>query len=73
MIDNRNKTALITGVRNERSIAWAVARSLANSGATVALTHHPIVAAMANSTAMMSNARVSRLLAERFEGGAEPR
>ena len=39
MISNLGKTALITGVRNDRSIAWAIAQRLVASGCEVALTY----------------------------------
>jgi enoyl-[acyl-carrier protein] reductase I len=41
MVDNRGKTALIFGVRNDRSIAWHVARLLRESGCRVAFTYVP--------------------------------
>lgn len=37
MIDNKDKVALIFGVRNDSSIAWAATLALVNSGATVVL------------------------------------
>ncbi len=37
MIDNKDKVALIFGVRNDSSIAWAASLALINSGATVVL------------------------------------
>jgi enoyl-[acyl-carrier protein] reductase I len=37
VIDNKDKMALIFGVRNDSSIAWASALALINSGATVVL------------------------------------
>ena len=42
MINNslmKNKKGLVMGVANDRSIAWAIAKTLANSGAKVALTY----------------------------------
>ena len=42
MIDTslmKNKKGLVMGVANERSIAWAIAKTLSNSGAEVALTY----------------------------------
>ena len=33
------KQALVLGVANQRSIAWAIARRLADEGATVAFTY----------------------------------
>jgi enoyl-[acyl-carrier protein] reductase I len=39
MIDNNNKVAVIFGVRNESSIAWAVAIKLHRSGCKVALSY----------------------------------
>jgi len=41
MIDNTGKNALIFGVRNDSSIAWHIARTLAASGCRVAITHMP--------------------------------
>ena len=35
----KNKKGLVMGVANERSIAWAIAKTLSNSGAEVALTY----------------------------------
>ena len=35
----KNKKGLVMGVANDRSIAWAIAKSLSNSGAKVALTY----------------------------------
>ena len=35
----KNKKGLVMGVANNRSIAWAIAKSLSNSGAKVALTY----------------------------------
>lgn len=35
----KGKKALVTGVANKRSIAWGIARSLANQGAEVAFTY----------------------------------
>ena len=35
----KNKKVLVMGVANERSIAWAIAKTLSNSGADVALTY----------------------------------
>ena len=35
----KNKKGLVMGVANDRSIAWAIAKSLSNSGAEVALTY----------------------------------
>ena len=35
----KNKKGLVMGVANERSIAWAIAKTLSNSGADVALTY----------------------------------
>ena len=34
-----NTTALVVGVSNRRSIAWAIAQALAGAGARLALTH----------------------------------
>lgn len=39
MIDNKGKTALIFGVRNDSSIAWHVAKRLAQSGCKVGFTY----------------------------------
>ena len=39
MIDNTNKVAAIFGVRNEASIAWAIAIKLHQSGCKVALSY----------------------------------
>jgi len=39
MIDNTNKVAVIFGVRNDRSIAWAIAQQLHQSGCKLALTY----------------------------------
>jgi len=39
MIDNTNKVAVIFGVRNDRSIAWAIARQLHQSGCKLALSY----------------------------------
>lgn len=39
MLDLSNKKALVVGVANEQSIAWGIARSLAQAGAQVALTY----------------------------------
>lgn len=39
MIDNKGKIALIFGVRNESSIAWAVALKLHQSGCQIALSY----------------------------------
>lgn len=38
-IDLSGQTALVTGVANQRSLAWAIAESLADAGATLALTY----------------------------------
>ena len=35
----KNKKGLVMGVANDRSIAWAIAKALYNSGAKVALTY----------------------------------
>ena len=35
----KNKKGLVMGVANDRSIAWAIAKTLYNSGAEVALTY----------------------------------
>ena len=35
----KGKRALVLGVANERSIAWAIARALAAEGARVGLTY----------------------------------
>ena len=35
----KNKKGLVMGVANNRSIAWAIAKTLYNSGAEVALTY----------------------------------
>ena len=35
----KNKKGLVMGVANERSIAWAIAKTLSDSGADVALTY----------------------------------
>ena len=35
----KNKKGLVMGVANKRSIAWAIAKNLSNSGAEVALTY----------------------------------
>jgi enoyl-[acyl-carrier protein] reductase I len=39
MIDNKNKVAIIFGVRNESSIAWSIALKLHQSGCKVALSY----------------------------------
>jgi len=39
MIDNTNKVAVLFGVRNEHSIAWAIALKLHRSGCKVALSY----------------------------------
>ena len=42
MIDTslmKNKKGLVMGVANNKSIAWAIAKSLSESGANVALTY----------------------------------
>ena len=39
MIDNKNKVAVIFGVRNESSIAWSIALKLHQSGCKVALSY----------------------------------
>lgn len=41
MINNKGKTALVFGVRNDSSIAWHVARKLFDSGCTVAFSFVP--------------------------------
>ena len=41
MIDNQNRVAAIFGVRNESSIAWAIALKLHLSGCKVALSYMP--------------------------------
>ena len=38
MIDNKGKNALIFGVRNNSSIAWAIANKLMESGCNIALS-----------------------------------
>ena len=35
----KNKKGLVMGVANDRSIAWAIAKNLSDSGAEVALTY----------------------------------
>ncbi len=35
----QGKKGLIMGVANERSIAWGIAQTLANHGASIALTY----------------------------------
>src|SRR5688572_28438319 len=39
MTDLSGKLALVVGVANKRSISWAIAQALANSGARLALTY----------------------------------
>src|SRR5215472_8677610 len=39
MLSMQGKNALVLGVRNKRSIAWAIAQSLHAAGATLALTY----------------------------------
>jgi enoyl-[acyl-carrier protein] reductase I len=39
MIDNSHKVAVIFGVRNDSSIAWAIAKKLAQSGCKLALSY----------------------------------
>ena len=39
MTDLSGKLALVVGVANKRSISWAIAQALANSGARIALTY----------------------------------
>src|SRR5947208_13225375 len=39
MPDLSNKTGLVVGVANKRSIAWAIAQAAAAAGARVALTY----------------------------------
>jgi enoyl-[acyl-carrier protein] reductase I len=41
MIDNKGRTALIFGIRNDSSIAWHIARKLQASGCNVAVTYVP--------------------------------
>lgn len=41
MTDNKGKTALIFGVRNDSSIAWHIAKALANTGCNIILTYVP--------------------------------
>lgn len=41
MIDNKGKNALIFGVRNDSSIAWAIANKLMDSGCNIALSVEP--------------------------------
>lgn len=41
MIDNKDKVALIFGVRNDASICWAVAQALHASGCRVAISYLP--------------------------------
>jgi len=38
-IDMSGKTALVTGVANQRSLAWAIAEALSNAGARLILTY----------------------------------
>ena len=38
-IDLTGRNAVIFGVANDRSIAWAIARTLADAGARIALTY----------------------------------
>ena len=38
-IDLSGKTALVAGVANQRSLAWAIAEALANAGASLVLTY----------------------------------
>jgi len=39
MIDLKGKRALVVGVANDQSIAWAVAQALRNGGAEIAVTY----------------------------------
>lgn len=39
MLSMQGKTAVIFGVANKRSIAWAIAQSLSEAGAKLALTY----------------------------------
>jgi enoyl-[acyl-carrier protein] reductase I len=41
MINNKGKTALIFGVRNDSSIAWHITKALFNSGCKVVVTYMP--------------------------------
>ena len=41
MIDNNNKVAVVFGVRNDSSIAFAIALKLLQSGCKVALSYVP--------------------------------
>src|ERR1041385_1401953 len=41
MINNKGKTALIFGVRNDSSISWHIAKRLHESGCRLALTYVP--------------------------------
>ena len=38
-VDLSGKNALVFGVANQRSIAWSIARTLAQAGARMALTY----------------------------------
>ena len=38
-IDLSGKTALVTGVANQRSLAWAIAEALSDAGARLLLTY----------------------------------
>ncbi len=41
MIDNKEKIALVFGVRNDSSISWHIAKKLIESGCTVAFSFMP--------------------------------
>lgn len=41
MLDLTNKKALVTGIANDRSIAWGIARQLHAAGATLGVTYLP--------------------------------
>lgn len=45
MVDNKGKTALIFGVRNDSSIAWHIAKKLFHSGCNVAVSYVPDIEA----------------------------
>lgn len=41
MLDLKGKTALVTGIANNRSIAWGIAQQLSKAGAKLAITYLP--------------------------------
>ncbi len=41
MLDLTGKNALVTGIANNRSIAWGIAQQLHKAGATIGVTYLP--------------------------------